>query len=227
MRNILLALLLANILYLLWGMFHSDSKEPGVEIVNESDLGPPLSVAQVSRADVVESIGAVLGSGDEGALKALSGRSCVTIGPLRKDDADVAQTFYVSEGMRVSQRSMQGQIFVGHWVQIRDVPDRAAGNEMIEKLRDGGLSDAYIVETEDEGMKISIGLFGEIERAERIELQADSLGLAAEISPRMVDGMIYYVDIGLPPGKGAGEMVERYGEEQVQLQEAATCPESR
>ena len=76
---------------------------------------------------------------------------------------------------------------------------------MLDKLHDGGLGDAYLVETEDEGIKISLGLFGDINGAEKIELQARGLGLDAVIAPRMVDGTVYYVDIALPPGRGAGE----------------------
>ena len=53
------------------------------------------------------------------------------------------------------------------------------------------------------------------------------MDLAAEITPRMSEGMVYFVDIGLPPGKGAGAIVEKYGEEKVLLRDQATCPKSR
>ena len=53
------------------------------------------------------------------------------------------------------------------------------------------------------------------------------MDLPAEITPRMSEGMVYYVDIGLPPGKGAGAIVEKYGEEKVLLRQQATCPQSR
>jgi hypothetical protein len=122
-------------------------------------------------------------------------------------------------------RSEQGQIFVGHWVQIRDVANEATAKDMLEKLTAGGLNDAYLVRTEDEGLKISLGLFGDIEGAEKIELQARSLDLPADISPRMREGTVFFVDIGLPPGKGAGAIVEKYGEELVAMRDAATCPQ--
>jgi len=64
MKNLLLLLLLANILYLTWGMVAPDSLEPGVVVVNESDLGPPLAVAMDREAEAAASVGAVLGSGD-------------------------------------------------------------------------------------------------------------------------------------------------------------------
>ena len=228
MKNILLILLLANILYFVWGMFSGENNESGVEVIDESELGPPLSVAQTPKADVIESVGAVLGSGEPSDLVAVVGRACVTIGPFSDaNDADSAETRYAGEGMRVSQRSAIGQIFIGHWVQIRNIQNKEESNRMLKTLKAGGLADAYPVETEDEGLKISLGLFGNLDSAERIEIQAKSLGLDADIAPRLRDGTIYFVDIGLPPGKGAGEIIERYGEEKVLLRDAATCPQTR
>jgi hypothetical protein len=128
--------------------------------------------------------------------------------------------------MRATVRSTEGQVFVGHWVQIRDIPDRQTGNQMIDRLVAGGLTDAYLVPTDDEGLKISLGLFGEMSRAERVELQAESLDMAAEISPRTREETVYFVDIALPPGRGAGAMIERFGEDKVLLRAQATCPGS-
>ncbi len=228
MKNILLILLLANILYFVWGMFPRDPNEPGVEVVDENDLGPPLSVAQTPKARLIESVGAVLGSGEPSDIVAVVGRSCVSIGPFKdSNDADSAQTRYAGEGMRVSQRSATGQIFIGHWVQIRNIPSKDESNRMLSALKAGGLGDAYPVETEDEGLKISLGLFGNLDSAERIELQAKSLGFNADVAPRVRDGTVFYVDIALPPGKGAGEIIERYGEEKVLLRDSATCPQAR
>lgn len=228
MKNILLILLLANVLYFVWGMFQGDEAEPGIEVVDERDLGPPLSVAQTHRAEVIESVGAVLGSGEPSDLVAVVGRSCVSIGPFSEvNDADSAESRYRGEGMRVSQRSASGQIFIGHWVQIRNISSKEESNSMLTALKNGGLADAYPVDTDDEGLKISLGLFGNLESAERIELQAESLGFDADIAPRLKDGTVFFVDIGLPPGKGAGKIVERYGEDIVLLRRAARCPQTR
>jgi hypothetical protein len=225
MKNLLLLLVLANILYFMWGMFASGDPQPGIAIVEEADLGPPLDVTTGRDSDVVASVGAVLGSGEPSDLEAVVGRSCVTIGPFKVSEAaDSAVLEYSNEGMKTALRSAQGQIFVGHWVQIRNVADEATAKNMLAKLSNSGLTDAYLVRTEDEGLKISLGLFGEIERAEKIELQARSLDLPADISPRMREGAMYFVDIALPPGRGAGAIVEKYGEERVAMRDAATCP---
>ena len=227
MRNLLLLLVLANILYYMWGQFITEPEETGIVVVDESELGPQLNVSKSTIAEAAISVGAVLGSGKPSELEAVVGRSCVSLGPFKTNaDAAAALADYESEGMRASLRTTDGQIFVGHWVQIRNIPDRESGSVILSKLREGGLGDAYLVPTDDEGLKISLGLFGEKSRAERIELQAKSLDLQADITPRMRDATVFFIDIGLPPGKGAGAMIEKYGEENVLLREQATCPRS-
>ncbi len=226
MRNLLLILLLANILYWMWGMLSDEKTEPGVAVLQESELGPPINVRTERDNVSVASVGAVLGSGEPSALQAVVGRACVTIGPFRDNtDADSAVLVYTSEGMHVAMRSTRAQIFVGHWVQIRNIASDAEGNEMLAKLQAGGLSDAYLVRTDDEGLKISLGLFGDLERAEKIELEARSMDLNPEISQRTRESDVYFVDIGLPRGKGAGAIIEKYGEERVLLRDKATCPQ--
>jgi len=227
MKNLLLLLLLANILYFIWGLFVDKPVEIGVAVVNESDLGPPLDISKTKIAEAAASVGAVLGAGKPSDLAAVVGRSCVTLGPFTTATlANGALADYRDQGMRAALRTTQGQIFVGHWVQIRDIENRRAGNAMLNKLKEGGLGDAYLVDTHDEGLKISLGLFGEMSRAERVELQAKSLELPADITPRTREGTVFFVDIGLPPGKGAGNMIEKYGEDRVLLRDAATCPRS-
>ena len=225
MKNLLLLLLLANILYLLWGQFVEKPPELGIAIVEESELGPPLQLTDAPQP--ATSVGALLGSGSEGStdLAAVVGRSCVSIGPFTETaDAERVLGNYRGEGLRGSLRTTEGQIFVGHWVQIPDIANRTTANNMLQRLIDGGLSDAYLIPMDDGGMTISLGLFGDVSRAERVELQAESLDLDAEITPRMRDATVFYVDIALPPGRGAGAMIERFGEDKVLLRGAATCP---
>lgn len=218
-------LVLANVLYWMWERFVEEPAETGIVVVEESELGPPLDLKRSTIAEAAASVGAVLGNDKPSDLAAVTGRSCVSLGPFKTNtDADTALAEYRADGMRASMRTTEGQVFVGHWVQIRNIPNREEGNVILQKLKDGGLGDAYLVPTEEEGLKISLGLFGEKSRAERIELQAKSMDLPADITPRMRDATVFFVDIGLPPGKGAGDMIERYGEDLVQLRDQATCP---
>lgn len=236
MRNLLLLLLLANVLYFLWGQVSGDSSERGVAIVTERELGPPLELADGSSTPVPDS--ALPEDGIESdvpveviepiELAAAVGRTCVSIGPFRDSgDADRALADTEADGMLASLRTTRGEIFVGHWVQIRNIADRATADRMLETLQAGGIGEAYMVRTDDEGIKISLGLFGDMSGAERTELQAKSMDLPAEITPRTREGTVFYVDIALPPGRGAGSLIEEYGEEQVLLRGAASCPRAR
>ncbi|MDH3266149.1 MAG: hypothetical protein OEM25_04205 [Gammaproteobacteria bacterium] len=227
MKNLLLLLLLANILYFVWGMFSDQSSEPGIAVVSESDLGPPLEVTTNTNAEAAASVGAVLGSGVPSDLAALVGRSCVTIGPFRSnEDAERAHMEYAGQNMRAAIRSGQGQIFVGHSVQVPNVLNREAGRQMLSRLHEGGLGDAFLVGNEEDGMYISLGIFGNQDNAEKVELQAKSVGFDVEVSAMMRDASVFFVDIALPPGKGAGAIVDKYGEDRVLLRDAATCPQS-
>jgi len=230
MRNLLLYLLLvmilANILFFIWGFVSPDSSHPGIAVLEESELGPPLDVTTGQGSDAITSVGAVLGSGEPSDLEAVVGRSCVSIGPFKEsDDADTAVLEFNNEGMRAALRSGRGQIFVGHSVQVLNVPTRDAGRAMLGRLAEAGLGEAYIVGNEEDGLAIALGIFGNAENAEKRELEAESAGFEVDISPMTRDGTIYFVDIGLPPGRGAGAIIERYGEERVALREAATCPQ--
>ena len=223
MRNILMLLVLANVLYFLWDRFVEVPDQPGVVIVDESELGPPLAVSKTTVAEAATSVGAVLGSGNPTDLAAVVGRSCVSVFFRTENDANGAISTYEAEGMRTGLRGTRAQVFVGHWVLIRNIENRIAGNAMVEKLHNGGIADAYLTK-DDESYLISIGLFGEMPGAEEYERRVKELELPVEIIQRMTEQNVFYVDISLPPGKGAGAIVEKYGEERVLLREQANCP---
>ena len=225
MRNILLALLLANILYFMWGSFVEPDEDNGIAVVSRTDLGPQLKISTPLVESAKEGLEALLSSSGGSALAVMAGRSCITVGPFRAvTDADGALAEFEASGLPATLRTTQAPVFMGHWVQVRDVPNRDAGNEMLERLKGAGLDEAYMVRTDDEGLKISIGLFGEVERAERVELEAKSLGLNVDVTPRTKDATVTFVDVGLPPGRGAGSIIQQYGEDRVLLRDAAKCP---
>ncbi len=225
MRNLLLLLILANIFYFMWGMFTTETPQPGVAVVEEGDLGPPLEVSTGQSDETIASVGAVLGAGERSDLEAVVGRSCVTIGPFKvAADADTAALLYGNEGMKTARRQGKAQVFIGHSVQVEDVASRIAGREMLRKLAEQGLDEAFIVGNDDVGYSIALGIFGQMDNAEKVELQAEAAGFEVEVTPMMRDANVFFVDIGLPPGRGAGAIVERYGEDMVALRDAATCP---
>lgn len=218
-------LVLANVFYFMWDRFVAQEIPAGVAVVDESQLGPPLAIAKAATAEAATSAGAVLGSGQSSDLAEVVGRSCVSISFRERPEAASAMGDYRNKGMRASMRSAPGEVLIGNWVWIVDIPDREAGNAMLETLQSGGISEVLLLQNNG-SYKISLGLFGEKSGVERMELQARSLGMDPQIVPEFNDAILHYVDLALLPGQGAGAMMERYGEERVSLRKKATCPTS-
>ncbi len=226
MRHLLLLLLLANILYFVWGWFGHRALEPGIAVIDEPASDKRLAISTGDAQGSFASVGAVLGSAAPAELALLSGKTCVTIGPFTSvADAEGTLERHTQEGMQTGLRSVPGRIFIGHWVQIRDIEDRSTANGMLERLQRAGFRDAYLVPNEDGSNNISLGLFAELERAETVQSQVRALSLPADITPRTREGELHYVDVGLPPSRGAAGMIDRYGQDRVLLREDARCPE--
>jgi hypothetical protein len=104
--------------------------------------------------------------------------------------------------MAVRTSSQSGEIWVGNWVQVEGLADRAAAERAMDRLADRGLKDAYIV-TADAGYKISLGVFRSPERAAKVAEEADNAGLRATITDRYRTGTEYWLAIrhqaGRPP----------------------------
>jgi cell division septation protein DedD len=126
--------------------------------------------------------------------------------------------------MRAAVRVGKAEKFIGHSVQVANVENREAGREMVRQLEQQGLENPFIVGNEEIGFAIALGIFTEAANAEKVELQARSAGFNVEITPMLRDRDAFWVDIALPPGRGAGSIVEKHGEELVALRDAATCP---
>lgn len=221
MKNLLMILVLANVLYFMWERFGLHPEEVGIAILDERRLGPRLAISSASIAE--SGARAVLDSATTSDLAAVVGRSCISITFRDNAEAGSAVNDYVDTGMQASVRSAPGKVFIGNWVHVTDIPTREQADEILETLQAGGISDVFLMST-DAGFRISLGLFGEESGAERTELQARSLGIEVDIVPEVKDEILYYVDIALPPDRGAGAMIEQYGEDRVLLRDMATCP---
>ena len=136
MRNLLLLLLLANVLYYFYGLYNPPTEQNGVAIVSENDLGPPLQLADATAPERVEGADPEAVTSRPTELEVQTGRSCVSIGPFREqEEAQGALADFEEAGLRGALRTTEGEVFVGHWVQIRGIPDRATANSMLTSLK--------------------------------------------------------------------------------------------
>lgn len=224
MKNFVLLLLLANILFLVWQYSRSPAIEPGVFIANETAAGPASSSSAESLSEPAASVGAVLGEGRITEIAAAVGKACVSIGPYESfAEAATARSTLEASELQVAVREDIRQEFVGYWVQVRNIPDVDTERANLEALREVRLGEAYAYEG-DEGMNISIGVFEELARAEAVQQQVEQLGLQPDISRRNRDVTAYFVDVGLPAGTSQNELIRRFGASRVLQGSEAACP---
>jgi hypothetical protein len=133
---------------------------------------------------------------------AANGARCISIGPFQ-DLASAAQASATlrSAGRDSRQRLEQGQLWVGYWVSVPGFAKREDAERAVARLRQNGMNDVYIsltnADTETSNV-ISLGVFKESERAQRMLTEAKALGFAAQISDRTRSGSVYWLDIDLP-----------------------------
>ena len=123
MKNLLMLLVLVNVFYYLWGRYIADPIETGVVIVDISQLASDLKLSQ--PVDEGGSLSRTVVSNESSSnSKSNIGRSCASLGPFKtSSEANMLVTEYVSRGTQVRVREVNLPIFIGHWVQIRDIVD--------------------------------------------------------------------------------------------------------
>ncbi len=185
MRNLVLALLFANLLYFFWNRWVGEAPpvDPGIDIVDPGELAPRAELAPAPAVGAAEPV-----------LPA-----CISFGQFdEREAADARLEELTGEGYSAAIRSATGEVFIGHWVQVVDIEGRAAANALVARLTEGGMEEAYVVGDDAEGYTISLGLFSELERAERVELQAKAIGIDAVVGDRTREAEVFWVDVTSP-----------------------------
>jgi hypothetical protein len=214
LKSIVLCLALANVGYFLWvqGMTKSRDAEvaasttPTLKLASEAGgRGRTGGGGGIVGAGSDSSSGGAAGS--EGAARddAAAGlltnvKRCISVGPFR-DVAEAARAASTlrSGGYDPRQRVADGDVWAGVWVFIPAPATRAASDQVLAKLKAGGIEDAMEMPGPNDGSVISLGLFSEPRRAQARVAQAQSLGFNPGIADRKRTGNVYWVDIDLKP----------------------------
>jgi hypothetical protein len=147
--------------------------------------------------------GGLAGAGSEGGAKAgllTNVKRCLSIGPFRDvSEAAHAATTLRGGGYDPRQRVADGDVWVGVWVYLPLPATKAAGDQMLAKLKAAGIDDALEMPGPNEGSVISLGLYGESKRAQARVAQVQALGFNPGIADRKRSGNVYWIDIDLKP----------------------------
>ena len=214
MKNILLGLILANVLLLAWHRWIAPEE---IEVLDTRTTQVPTLILMSGRQKPRAAVPILEDDAPD------TRRQCLRVGPfVDSEQANAVGYQLAGAGYSVSQTSREGQAWVGHWVQVEDLASRDRAVRILRQLTDGGLSDAYIVES-DQVRKISLGVFRDQERAERTAAKAIALGVEATISDRFRPATEYWLEV--VSDRGGVDLREFQLEtSQILRSERVSCP---
>jgi len=212
LKAIVVCLVLANVGYFLWARGIADSGAGAIasppaaalKLASESPAGD-ASIAPGGGAGLNGSAGgADLSQADSGAGSSpallTNVKRCISVGPFRDvSEAAHAATTLRGGGYDPRQRVADGDVWAGVWVYLQLPPSQAAGDQILAKLKAGGIDDALEMPGPSDGSVISLGLYSEPKRAQARVAQAQALGFNPGIADRKRTGNVYWIDIDLKP----------------------------
>jgi hypothetical protein len=203
MRTFFFSLLLANMAFYAWSHWispHDSNAAPG-----DAAGVPKLVLATEAKVAMPEAPAASASNGDAptapstttvAASTPASEARCVSLGPFQQ----LAELAHVSAAMREAgyeprERVEEGDQVKGYWVYLDQFRNRKEALEAKRELVARGLPEAMIMPGDN--VVLSVGLFSEEARANRVAEQVRALGLKPTVSDRTQRGTLYWMDINL------------------------------
>jgi hypothetical protein len=197
MRIAFLVLAAVNLLFLAWAHW-VDSPGEATASDGLSRL-PRLQLATEAPTDHKGSDGAV----QKMALRQPeAAQSCKSVGPF-SDTSGAARAAAVlaDKGFTPQQRSETGEVVEGYWVYLTGMKNDDEVTDVVDKLGTAGFVDAHVMKASATERRVSVGLFGKRDRADRRAWAVQhSLGIQPEIGEKKTAGTLYWVDVVLKPG---------------------------
>jgi hypothetical protein len=240
-KSLVVCLALANVGYFLWVRGIGKSQESAVAPAPASNLKLASETSPAARAagagdDSTGGAGGVVGasggvdSGDaaqpDGSAGLLTNvKRCISVGPFR----DVAEAAHAASTLRSGgydprQRIAEGEVWAGVWVYL-PIPANRGSDQLLAKLKAGGIEDALEMPGPNEGSVVSLGLYSDSKRAQARVAQAQSLGFNPGIADRKRTGDVYWIDIDLKPTDSVLKPSDLQGESgRIVRLEVKGCP---
>ena len=201
MKSIVLCLALANVVYFLWERGIGKSTEPQVsasastlKLASEASVAPAAEPVAAPNTELPLEQSVTGG----GAALLTNVKRCISVGPFRDvSEAARAASTMRSGGYDPRQRVAEGEVWAGVWVYLPLPASKAAADQILDKLKAGGIDDALQMPGPNDTSVISLGLFSEAKRAQARVAQAQALQINPAIADRKRNGNVYWIDIDL------------------------------
>jgi hypothetical protein len=255
LKSIVVCLVLANVGYFLWARGIATTGDepapaapmPTLRLRSESagTEGAAAGSTTATTAAIAATATAASGATAGGASAGTSGsanspetgggakpglltnvKRCISVGPFRDvSEAAHAATTLRSGGYDPRQRVAEGDVWAGVWVYLPLPPARSNADQLLAKLKAGGIDDALEMPGPNEGSVISLGLYSEPKRAQARVAQAQALGFNPGIADRKRTGNVYWIDIDLKPTESLLNPADLQGESgHIVRLEVKGCP---
>ena len=216
MRALVYSLLLANLAFYAWANWLSPqaghatlpkaSGVPQLVLASEAKSEPPSATATADHDGNAQAPA-------EAPVAAAPANvtRCVSLGPFQQ----LAELAHVSAAMREAgyeprERVEQGDQIKGYWVYLDQFQNRKEALEAKRELVARGLPEAMIMPGEN--IVLSVGLFSDEARANRVAGQVRELGMKPVVSDRTQRGTLYWMDITLKATDGFIDPASLQGE---------------
>jgi hypothetical protein len=237
LKSIVVGLILANVGYFLWSRGIASTPEPviatpSLKLASEAPGGVPPSGATTDAVAPPPTLLVDSVANPNSAAAAIPGapldtpRRCVSVGPFREvSEAARAAGTLRGRGYDPRQRMADGEVWAGVWVYLPVPPAPAAAEQILDKLKAGGVDDAMEMPGPNDTSVISLGLFSEPKRAQARVAQAQALSLNAAVADRKRNGNVYWIDIDLKPTEPMLNPADLQADSShIMRLEAKTCP---
>jgi len=207
MRRLFLILVLTNLGFAAWSNWYAVPQQRASVVTDVPTQGITLvSELEPAAREALETL--VLPAPDQLAAPAsndvaaepLPAQRCVSIGPFQElAQASAAQATLRAAGFTPRQRLVEGDVWVGYWVHLPNIATREEAGQILSRLRENRLPDAYIVPGGEDSQTVSLGVFSEISRAGAVREQVRRLGYDATVADRSRRATLYWLDVSTGP----------------------------
>jgi hypothetical protein len=194
MRVLFLSLVLANFAFAAWHAWFSApsvptrpirTNAPSIRLYAEADV--PSDPVRAENTDVAS---------------AQMLPVCISVGPFpnRVDVSDAAGDLS-DAGFSSTQRTADGDVWLGYWVYLDAIETQALANDIVERLSEAGISEAYVIADGNNGSIVSLGVFSERTRSEQRFSEVQALGLEPVVANRFQPGEVFWLDVRARDGR--------------------------
>ena len=204
MRNAVIALLVANLVYFAWARWVDQPKTPPVNealaklprLKLRSELPPEQRPATNTRTVLNEA------------------SPCMSVGPFGDiTNAARAAGILTSKGFTPQQRAEEAGSSAGYWVYVGGLKDDVEADKARVSLEKGGIKDALVMPpSADPGRRVSLGLFSDRAHADQRAAAVKRMGFKAEVAEHKLPQVVYWIDLAPRPGMTTVPITDLFAE---------------